>query len=311
MPTPEEIVRLQLERSLSQDAIARNKKRKRLDNSILPTFMGENGKVRQLGQGESNALILPNLHYEKGEEMRPIVVRGGLMSVDNKSYFAPPVVQVEIEPPTPPPPTGIKFSVLLSVAINLYMFTGVSTSTNSPDQTTFIPYDQNNLIMLAEYQQAVIDFPPSGTLFIENIEVAPGIFVNVNFGQSSIGSIDGYPDPQQAYSITIECKSNYMVEFFAYLRQEQGSDSGFTYTPTVLAETWLANTFGNFELINTESDYQILVFGDPTTPVNLMPFTYSDGANFGSIFGCEDPETITYTFFVRYKNPSKTNWFEL
>jgi|GEM_PF-6642700 len=125
MPTPEEIVRLQLERSLSQDAIARNKKRKRLDNSILPTFMGENGKVRQLGQGESNALILPNLHYEKGEEMRPIVVRGGLMSVDNRSYLPIPI-DLEPVPVVPVVPVGTSFALIFS----LEQFTVTSDEVN-------------------------------------------------------------------------------------------------------------------------------------------------------------------------------------
>jgi hypothetical protein len=87
--TPSQKVRLQLEKQMTQDAIARLEKYERENNSILPTFMGENGKIKRLGHGESRTAIATNLFYGIGEEMRPIPVRGGLPMVDNKPRLAP------------------------------------------------------------------------------------------------------------------------------------------------------------------------------------------------------------------------------
>lgn len=99
--TPDEIVRLGLERALVSDKVARDKKQKRRDRAILPTFMGKDGKIQRLGQGESRALILPNLYYQEGTEMRPIPVRsGGLPAMDNRSRIDNPLpVAIPPEPP--------------------------------------------------------------------------------------------------------------------------------------------------------------------------------------------------------------------
>jgi hypothetical protein len=96
--TPSQKVRLQLEKQMTQDAIARLEKYERENNSILPTFMGENGKIKRLGHGESRTAIATNLFYGIGEEMRPIPVRGGLPMVDNKPRLAPPIAAIP-EPP--------------------------------------------------------------------------------------------------------------------------------------------------------------------------------------------------------------------
>jgi len=89
MLTPSDKVRLQLEQQIAQDAIARAKKRNLDDSAILPTFMGADGKIKRLGQGESRGNQAPNLYYATGEEMRSIPVRGGISMVDNKSILKP------------------------------------------------------------------------------------------------------------------------------------------------------------------------------------------------------------------------------
>lgn len=122
--TPNEIVRLGLERALVSDAIARQKKAKRLDNAILPTFMGANGRIKRMGHGDSRALIIPNLQFTKGEEMLATPVKGGLPAVDNRSYFAP----LPAPPaPTPPPPETRSFFV----NSNLEQFTVESDDLNA------------------------------------------------------------------------------------------------------------------------------------------------------------------------------------
>ena len=100
--TPAQKVRLQLEKNMTQDAIARAKRQKREATSILPTFMGENGNIKRLGQGESRAAIATNLHYGAGEEMRSIPVRGGLPMVDNRPRAQPTPVVATPEPPVVP-----------------------------------------------------------------------------------------------------------------------------------------------------------------------------------------------------------------
>jgi hypothetical protein len=102
--TPSDKVRIKLEQNMSQDAIARARKIKLESTAILPTFMGENGKVKRLGQCESRALIVPNIYYGIGEEMRPIPVRGGLSMVDNKSALLAVLPAPIFVPPLPPLP---------------------------------------------------------------------------------------------------------------------------------------------------------------------------------------------------------------
>lgn len=175
MLSPEEIVRLQLEQSLSQDAIARNKKRKRLNNSILPTFMGENGKVKRLGQEQSNALILPNLYYGQGEEMRPIPTGvGGLMAVDNKPLLAEPVI---IPPPAPEPPVEFdQFQIILALE-QVGIFVSGDSYSGSIGSTAY----------------GVNFFLPSETLNLENLQsqqsdlpLVVNPIDNIGFGEGTI-----------------------------------------------------------------------------------------------------------------------------
>ncbi len=149
--TPDELVKLGLERALVSDALSREKKKKRQETAILPVFMGKNGKVRQLGQGESNALILPNRYYQEGEPMNPQPVgKGGLIAVDNKSYFVPASVPVE---PLPQP-----VGKILGIATNQEQFTVVSNEFNTSSSIsgsaigviysfpdfTFIPFNDSD-----------------------------------------------------------------------------------------------------------------------------------------------------------------------
>jgi hypothetical protein len=116
MLSPEDRVRIQLERSLAQDATSRARIIKRESRAILPVFMAGNGRIKRLGQGESRAIIAPNLHYVPGEEMRPIPVRGGLPMVDNRSLI----------PPTAPTPTGF-----IDISSNLRSITYLGKSSTS------------------------------------------------------------------------------------------------------------------------------------------------------------------------------------
>jgi len=112
MLTPQDRVRIQLERSLAQDATTRVRIMKRESRAILPTFMSENGKIRRLGHGESRAIIAPNLYFAPKEEMRPIPVRNGLPMVDNRSLL--PQTLPPAPEPTPPPVQNI-FEFLLGL----------------------------------------------------------------------------------------------------------------------------------------------------------------------------------------------------
>lgn len=314
--TPDDLVRLGLERQLLNDAVARRKKAKRLETAILPVFMGKNGKVRQLGQGETNALILPNRYYQEGEPMSPQPVgKGGLMAVDNKSYFAPIVVTPEVEPP----PTEGGIIVYLSIGAELFMFTGVSSTLENPDQTTFIPYafapnpsnpfEGEFILDLDAYQQELIDNPPTGQTFGAFVEIEPENFVSVDFGESFINQNAEYPDPQQIFTLSNTCKSNFLVNYEVYLYQGVTGGNSQPYTDNVDVELWLLNpTTSEFELFST-NNIPLALGGQTAT--NLLPSSFSDGANNGLILECSDPSSNGQTFFVRYKNPSKTNWFEL
>jgi hypothetical protein len=113
--TPAQKVRLQLEKQITQDAIARARRINRESTSILPTFMGADGKIKRIGHGEQRTAIATNLFYSEGEEMRPIPVRGGLPMVDNKPLIAPSLV------PIPVVLAGLPIKILLQNGSDLYI----------------------------------------------------------------------------------------------------------------------------------------------------------------------------------------------
>jgi hypothetical protein len=306
--TPAQKVRLQLEKSLTQDAIARARRIKRESTSILPTFMGTNGNIKRLGHGESRAAIATNIQYVKGEEMRPIPVSGGLPMVDNKPRIAPPIPPAP-EPPTPP--TDKRFQVGLNIGVSVSMYTGSASSIDTPDAIAPIPYNENGFYLPDPFEANKGIFLPGGTTLADEIEIAPGIFDNVTLGSTTLGELAPYfPDPYQFFQITLACASSYTLQLEAYLYQE-GIDPYF-YPDSVISETWLAIgdivDESSFSLIYTYTHGSIPSFGSGGE--NLIPFTYTAGDG-GTSLTCDDPSGLTYTFFVRFKEVSKSNWFEL
>lgn len=307
--SPSESVRVNLERSMANDAIARAKKAKREQSAIQPVFMGENGKVHRLGQGENSALILPNLYYGAGEEMRSMPVRGGLMAVDNKSKIEIEVPKVLVANVTPPIPTDKRFAIFLEVATSVYMYTGFATTAGSPDIAAGIPYNENGFFIQETYDINTGIFLPTGASLDGNVEIAPGNFISVHFGNTALDKLSlFYPDPYQYFSVSLTCEKNYRLKINARLYQE----GIYNYPNSIITETWLAvgdiPNVGTFNLINSQNHDFIPVFGEGS--MSLIPDIYSAGSG-GATRDCDSPEGITYTFFIRYKEQSKEDWFEL
>ena len=307
---------INIAKSAQSDRIISQAAKEKRDR-LLPSFTTYQGidpkdgtdKVMINGETNSGFKLISNAPLSIGERvyLRPNQ-SGGLQRVDARNVAPEPVVTAL---PTPPP-TSKRFQILLESIATINMWT---SEAGSSSDLAPIPYNENGFFIPATYAENIDLFGiPSFSPVRAGVDIGGGVIVNFDFGDVSASKGDPYfPDPYQFFRVGIFCESNYTLNLNTLLYQESPAPDAYFYSSSVISETWLAIgdivDESSFSLIYTHTHSSIDVSGAPS-PINLTPFTYTAGGG-GDSLSCPSPTGLVYTFFVRFKEVSKSNWFEL
>jgi hypothetical protein len=85
--TPDQKVRLQLEKSITYDAQSRAIRDQLFKNAPQLATIGPDGRIKMLSGDDAPAEFMPNLYYGQGEIVDYTPVQGGLGKADKKSFI--------------------------------------------------------------------------------------------------------------------------------------------------------------------------------------------------------------------------------
>lgn len=275
--TPDQRVRLQLQRSLTQDVIKKSEAQRAFDKAIKPLWVAEGGKAKQLGQDPAIAKSLPNRYYAVGEAMRPIPTGQGVLSADNRSYFeiVPPIA-----PPAPPVNNGFLYRFIIN---NEVLYTDALGNTAIID---YLPIEftyplPSKILDLDDFIATNNAFPYSETF---NIFGSP---FGANF----------YADPDNNYNevqIAASGSPSVTAVITPFIQFNSLDSNGFFVAPEEPLTL-------DFELLSAGLGIVASAYG----------VVFSSGNEQVNLYSAPQPANIGIDFYVRFKSSSKTNWFEI